>query len=305
MNIGINFLKNIYNDDIIYHYTKASTAIDFILYNNELQFSQARKSIDPIESRKAERRTIYYGGEVDKPISKKQYEEENELHAFVDNMEEQFNQICFCQNSMGEDFADKNCISNFEGHEELFGFSKPRMWDQYADKFSGVCIAFSKVKILSLNQKIIEGNVEYLTFQKISLNKIGDIQANHLVNVGKEKYKDQLELLVRESFFYKHIDYSGENEYRIGTFFDKDKCSIQTIRGEMIFNRTMMLDISNCVQAIFVSSFANDKQKKDLLEYANKLNVEIIEMKWRHNSFEPEDYRWWIGVVNSVGQEKK
>lgn len=242
---------------------------------------------------------------VDKPISKKQYEEENELHAFVDNMEEQFNQICFCQNSMGEDFADKNCISNFEGHEELFGFSKPRMWDQYADKFSGVCIAFSKVKILSLNQKIIEGNVEYLTFQKISLNKIGDIQANHLVNVGKEKYKDQLELLVRESFFYKHIDYSGENEYRIGTFFDKDKCSIQTIRGEMIFNRTMMLDISNCVEAIFVSSFANDKQKKDLLEYANKLNVEIIEMKWQHNSFEPEDYRWWIEVVNSVEHEKK
>lgn len=77
------------------------------------------------------------------------------------------------------------------------------------------------------------------------------------------------------------------------------------IRGEMVFDRTMMLDISNCIEAIFFSSFANDRQKKDLLEYANKLNVEIIEMKWQHNSFEPENYKWWIEFVNSVEHGKK
>lgn len=306
MNIG-NFFKKIYNDDIIYHYTKASTAIDFILYNNQLQFNQARKSVDPIESRKAERRTTYYGSEVGKPVSRQQHEDENELHVFVDNMEERFNQICFCKNRMGEDFASKNYISNFEGHEELFGFSKPRMWDQYADKFSGVCIAFSKEKILSSNRKrfeIIEGDVKYLTFHELSQKKIGNIQANHLINIGKEKYKQQLERLVKESFFYKHIDYSGETEYRIGTLFDKDKCSVQVIRGELFLNRTIMLDISNCVEAIFISSYANDKQKKDLLEYANKLNVEIIEMKWQHNSFDPVDYKWWIELVKSIEREK-
>lgn len=301
--MDINFFKRIYNSDIIYHYTKASTAIDFILYKEELQFSQARKSIDPIESRKAERRTVYYGAEVDKLISKQQSQDENELHNFVDNKIEEFNQICFCQNRIGKNFANKNYTS-FEGNEELFGFAKPRMWNQYADKFSGVCIAFSKEKILSLNREkieIIEGDVKYLRFQKLFLKKIGDIQGNHLVNVGKEKYKEQLEQLVKESFFYKHLDYSGETEYRIGTFFNKDKCSIQIIRDEIIFDRTMMLDISNCIEAIFVSSFANDKQKKDLLEYANKFNVEIIEMRWQHNSFEPRNYKKWIEMLTEFG----
>jgi hypothetical protein len=305
MYIDINFFKNIYNDDIIYHYTKASIAIDYILYKNKLQFSPARNSIDPIESTKAERGTIYYGLEVDILTSKQQSIDENELHVFVNDMEEQFNQICFCQNSMGEDFASKNFISNFKGHEELFGFTKLRMWDQYADKFSGVCIAFSKEKILSLNKElfdIVEGNVQYLTFQELSLKKTGDIQGNHLLKVGKVKYKDQLEQSVKESFFYKHIDYSGETEYRIGTLFDKDKCTIETIRGELIFDKTMMLDISGCIEAIFVSCYANKKQKNDLLDYADKLNVKIIEMQWKFNSFEVNDYKEWIKYLKEAEQ---
>lgn len=308
MDIGINFFKSIYNDDIIYHYTKASTAIDFILYNNQLRFNGARKSIDPIESRKAERRTVYYDFETDKHRSEQHYLNVNELHAFVDDMEKQFNQICFCQNRMGEDFASENYISNFEGHEELFGFTKLRMWDQYADKYSGVCIAFSKEKILSLNQKkfeIIEDDVKYLTFQELLSKKIGDIQGNHLENIGIEKYKKQLEKLLIESFFCKHIDYIGESEYRIGTFFDKDKCSFETIRDEFVFDRTMMLDISDCVVAIFVSSFANDRQKNDLLQYAYKLNVEIIEMRWQHDSFKPWNLKKWHEFVDRIEHVKK
>lgn len=294
MNIDNDFFKKIYNDDIIYHYTKASTAIDFILYNNKLKFNQALKSIDPIESRKADRGTIYYGIEAEKLTTKQQYLDENELHAFLNDMQEQFSLICFCQNSIGSDFASENYISTFDGHQELFGFTKLRMWDQYADKFSGVCIAFSKEKILSLNRnkfKIIGGKVEYLKFQELSVKKIGDIQGNYLINVGKEKYKKELKKSVEESFFFKHIDYSGENEYRIVTLFDKEKCSLEVIRDEIFFERTMMLDISNCIEAIFVSSFANYRQKNDLLEYANKLNVEMIEMKWQHDSFVPTNYK--------------
>lgn len=309
MNIDVSFFKKLYNDDIIYHYTKASTAIDFILYNNQLRFNEARKSIDPIESRKARRATVYSGVNVDKPRSRNQLQDANELHTFVDTMEQQFNQICFCQNHMGEDFASENYIANFEGHEELFGFSKLRMWDQYADKFTGVCIAFSKEKILSKNNKknleLIEGNVSYLTFLELSVNKIGDIQGNHLENVGKEKYKEQLEQLIKQSFFYKHVDYAGENEYRIGTFFDEKKCCVETSRDELVFGRTIMLDISGCVEAIFISSFTNDKQKSDLLDYAKKLDVEIIEMKWKHNSFEPRDYRKWMKFVNNQIQKKE
>ncbi|MEB2775577.1 DUF2971 domain-containing protein [Algoriphagus sp. D3-2-R+10] len=168
------------------------------------------------------------------------------------------------------------------------------MWDQYADRFSGVCIAFSKEKILSKNSKkfdLIKGDVQYLTFQKLWIEKPGDIQADHLSNCGVEPYKQQLEESVKKSFFYKHLDYSGETEYRIGTLFHKEKCCVENIRGEIIFDRSMMLDISGCITAIFVSSFANEKQKDDLLDYANKFNVNLIEMDWQYSSFRARDYR--------------
>jgi hypothetical protein len=296
MEIGNKFFKTIYDEDIIYHYTKASTAIDYIFNNNELLFRQARKSNDPIESRKADRRISYFGAEVNKVTTQQQVQDENELHNFAENMEERFHQICFCQNRMREDFASENFTSTFAGKEELFGFTKLRMWDQYADKFSGVCIAFSKKKILSQNIKkfdIIESNVEYLTFQDLLLKKPGDIQGNHLVKVGKEKYKEQLEKSVKESFFYKHIDYENETEYRIGTLYDKEKCSFEIIRGEYFFDKSMKLDITGCVKAIFISSFANDRQKNDLLEFARKYDVEIVEMDWQYNSFIPVDFRNW------------
>ena len=311
-NMNIDFFKSIYNDDVIYHYTKASTAIDYILYNNNLKFGGTRNSFDPIESRKAERGTVYYKTSINKSTSTQQYEDAEELHAYLDDIESRFNLVYFCQNNFeidyARDFASEHYNTHFEGKEELFGFTKLRMWDQYADRFSGVCIAFSKEKILSLNCKhfdLMEGCVKYLKFHELSINKVGDIQGDHLSNVGKEEYKALLEKKVKESFFYKHIDYSGENEYRIGTLFDKGKCSFELIRDEMVFDRTMMLDITGCVKAIFVSSYANEKQKRELLHYAIKNGIELIEMRWQHNSFEPIDYKKWIAFVNSFEPEKR
>lgn len=300
--MNIDFFKSIYNNDTIYHYTKASTAIDFILFHNQLKFSNARKSYDPIESRKAHRSTVYHDSEVNKQRDKQHSQDAGELHAYIDNIEQQFLQVCFCQNTMGSDFASEYYFSTFQGHEELFGFTKLRMWDQYAEHFSGVCIAFSKEKVLSLNierLELIAGDVKYLTFQDLSTKKIGDIQGNYLATVGKARYKEQLEQMIKESLFCKHVDYSGECEYRIGTLFNKEKCSIQTVRDEMIFDRNIMLDISGCVKAIFVSSFANEKQKKDLLQYAHTFDVEVVEMRWQHDSFEPRNYRKWVEFVNS------
>lgn len=297
--VNINFYKSIYNEDIIYHYTKASTAIDFILFNNQLRFSKARNSIDPIESRSARRGILYYGTEPEKG-KEKYYKEANELERILEERESQFLQICFCKNEKGSDFANKNYSSTFKGHEELFGFTKMRMWDQYADNYTGVCIALSKERILSLNKdklKLITGDVQYLKFQDLLQQNIGDIQGNYLREVGKEKYLNKIEPLLKKSFFCKHRDYSGENEFRIGTLFDKDKCAAQVIKDEIIVGQNMMLDITGCIKAIFVSSFANNKQKLDLYNYANDLNIEMIEMKWQHDSFKAEDYKYWIKLI--------
>jgi len=281
--MNIDFYKNLYKEDIIYHYTKASTAIDLILYFKQLRFSNAQDSTDPIESKKSRRGTVSsLGGKYDA-------QDAEELNVFIDDLEKQFCKMCFCQNDIGKNFV------NFEGQEEIFGFTKLRMWDQYADKFQGVCLAFSKEKILAINKRrleIIDENIEYVSFQKLLEKKIGHIQGDYIQSHGKKVYKEQIEKIVKKSFFYKHLDYSGENEYRIGVLFNKRESSIEKIGGDVVFGQSMMLDISDCIEVIFISSYANDKQKSDLLEYAIQFKVKIIEMKWKNDSFEPIDYKW-------------
>ncbi|MCD4819051.1 MAG: DUF2971 domain-containing protein [Candidatus Cloacimonetes bacterium] len=306
MNIDIKFFKDIYKEDVIYHYTKASTAIDFILYNEQLKFNEGRKSNDPIESRKARRGTVYMGSEVDEPITKENALDSNYLNKYISCLENQFHQICFCKNHIGKDFASEHYLCNFSGHEEIFGFTKFRMWEQYADNYAGVCIAFSKKKILALNDNknnLLKDDIDYLTFRELSEKKMGDVNGNLLSSLGRDKYKEQIEENVKKSFFYKHKDYAGENEYRLGTLYDKKKCCVEHIRGELVFDKTMMLNVSGCIEAIFISSYLNDRQKKDLLEYANNLEVSIIEMNWKYDSFEPRDYRKRVALVDIMTKE--
>ncbi|MBE9468618.1 MAG: DUF2971 domain-containing protein [Bacteroidetes bacterium] len=304
--MSIDFFKKFYNDDIIYHYTKASTAINFILYNKELKFSESKKSTDPIESCNHRRVIEYSSNKSLKSRTKKNNIDANEVNDFISNLEKQFYQICFCKNSKEDDSGIEYCTCEFKGNEELFGFTKLRMWDQYADKYKGVCIALSKKKILALNSeklKLIEDDLKYLSFDELSRKKMGDIQVDYLERVGKEKYKDEIEKRVKKSFFYKHQDYKGEDEYRIGTLYDKKNCSIEKVRDELIFDKPNKLKISGCIEAIFVSSFANEKQKEELLEYA-KHDLPIIEMKWKDDSFKPRDYREWMKIVNKFQNKK-
>lgn len=281
-----------YNEDIIYHYTKASTAIDYILHSQKLRFSKSILSNDPIESIKILRPTSYYDDHIDKKQTKQHHEDLKCIHKIVEDCESKFSQICFCKNTFNDD--DNDSPSTLDGNEEQFGFTKLRMWDQYADRYNGVCIAFSKEKIMNNNKdkfNLIAKDIVYLTFQDLFSKKVGNIQGNHLNEVGIDKYSEQVKDQLTDSFYCKHLDYSGENEFRIGALFDREKCTPEYIRGEIILDQNMMLDITNCIEAIFFSSFANSKQKDDLLDYANKLSVPLIEMKWQHNAIKAIDYK--------------
>jgi len=298
--MDIESLKFLYNEDIIYHYTKANTAIDFILYNQHLKFSHRRESNDPIESRTADRVTMYTGPKARKPTSEKTDSDSEDLHESIIGLESKFYQVCFCKNQMGGVIANDKYHGDFEGNEEFFGFAKPRMWEQYADNYTGVCIAFSKNKILELNKNLdlLKGNIKYLTYSKLSYKKLGDISGKYLLRVGKEKAIKHNASLIKRSFFYKHKDYKGENEYRIGVLYDENKCICEVIRGEWNFNKLRPLNVEGCIEAIFMSSYANNKQKMDLREYANKLHIPIFELDWQYNSFRLRDSKFMETIDN-------
>ncbi len=292
MNPDRNFHEKIYNDDIIYHYTKASTAIDYILYNKQLLFNKAVNSSDPIESKRAERSILYNNINLEEYNTIEHHNNVNKLNNKLTDLHQRFTQICFCKNTPSNKCTNEYYLGATDYNDELFGYTKLRMWDQYADRFMGVCIAFSKEKILNLNKQLdlLEGHMEYLNFNGLKHRKVGDIQGDYLEKVGIQKYNEEIEIYLKRSFFYKHIDYSGENEYRIGTLYEDKKCRGEIVRGKII-NNSIMLDITGCIEAIFMSNFVNEKQRNELINYANTLNVELIEMEWKHNSFEAIDYK--------------
>ena len=73
---------------------------------------------------------------MDKEIDEKFARETIQLENNVSSLENLFHQVCFCKNHMDDWFANANYITQFKGHEEIFGFTKPRMWERYAEKLN-------------------------------------------------------------------------------------------------------------------------------------------------------------------------
>ncbi|MBK6978483.1 MAG: hypothetical protein IPH28_16410 [Cytophagaceae bacterium] len=128
---SLDIIQGLYSEDVIFHYTKASTAIDYILFKNQLRFTPSKNSSDPIESVES---IISIKSEYDiysEEIQKKNALFINKLIEKTSSLDENFHQICFCKNNKSD--KKEYYFQGFKYYEELFGFTKSRMWDQYAE----------------------------------------------------------------------------------------------------------------------------------------------------------------------------
>lgn len=297
--INSQFIEKIGDNDMIFHYTKSSTAIDYILKNNNLRFNSIRNSSDPIERIRANRSIVNNTPSTFENRMKDV--EAAELVNYVGDLEDRFSIVCFCKNI--NRLEKHNFSPPFEGYEEDFGFTRVRMWDQYADRYSGVCIAFSKEKVLFLNQhlNLLYKDVDYLNISELQTRKVPNIQVDYLFKVDVSVYKSEIDEQLRESsFFCKNVDYSGENEFRIGTLFDREKAVYERKRDEISITQTTMLDITDCIEAIFVTNFINAKDLESLHIYSKKFNVKLIQMYWSHDSFDLIDYVENERILNGI-----
>ncbi|MDP3313133.1 DUF2971 domain-containing protein [Lutibacter sp.] len=296
------FLKDIYCEDIIFHYTKTATAIDYILFNNRLKLTHIKASTDPIE--KFPRYGIYsswYGDKTNSDEMHKQHSEQiNKMLENVETRIKDYVQVCFCKNKL-----QTANFWNFSIQYEDFGFAKPRMWEQYGDNYTGVCIAFSKKKIIEKNNNlelIKKGNsdVEYLTYYELSL-KTNDVSVNSFNEIGSEDYEKKMIDRIENELFWKHKDYIDENEYKICTLFKKEQSCLNMYKNQL--DHYMGLNIENSIKAIFVSSYANENQKKTLDKYSKEFDIPLIEIKWKNNGIETYYYDRFQELIESI--EKK
>lgn len=254
-----DFLRS---EDIIYHYTKISTAVEHILYENRLKFSSVLNSIDPIE-----RERFNLGRECNSNNSSNNIflETEKDAQAVEEQIEfllEQVKIICFCENSKLEKIGPG--YRPFT--KDKYGFLKPRMWDQYGDKYKGVCLALSKKAVLENPNIDFSQKVKYVGYDKIELN-FSHINLNSLLNIGKEKYFANVSKGIIQTFFQKHKDYRDEKEFRL----------IRKTSEEFEF-----IDISKAIKCIIINpEILNNKfLENSIVTYAKTNSIEVLYLFW-------------------------
>jgi hypothetical protein len=252
----MNNLEQFESDDILYHYTKTTTALEHILYKNELRLSDRVDSKDPIEN--MTHRTTIEGGTNGVVFFKPSHYMEvfNDIHERMRRLK----QVCFCKNDMGDNFKDKP-----DKPYEFYGCMKPRMWEQYADNYNGVCLILSKAELL----KQLDGNykpddVKYVTYNDLN-EKENKIDSSELSESYYEACLEKLVGKIDEFIFHKHEDYKGENEYRICSYSDK----------------VPNINIESAIKAIVVSGKNSQYYKEQLCTYGIELGIDVISIAWR------------------------
>ncbi|QZA77868.1 DUF2971 domain-containing protein [Deefgea tanakiae] len=142
------------SDQYIYHYTKAETAIEFILENKNLRLSPFAKTNDPKETK-----DWFFIPGTNQGRNLDKYTPEYLSKVLNPTLKQKTNLLCFS--------TDKNLTGNHLTDMPNRGFCKPRMWAQYGGNHTGVCLIFDTLQFSDIfyeqfsNKDCSSGMVNY------------------------------------------------------------------------------------------------------------------------------------------------
>ncbi len=125
-------------------------------------------------------------------------------------------------------------ISLTKDYEQRAGYLSPMMWGHYANKGKGICIEIDSAELKLDGITCLHDNVEYVPDfpvpPAVPQDCETDDEIRHFVEENKQHF-----------FFTKHVDWAGENEYRI------------------VSRTESFLDISNTVYKVYISECGMDQ----------------------------------------------
>jgi hypothetical protein len=230
------FLTSISAHDAVFHYTRNSTALEKILFEDCFKFSSFADANDPHEYK-------------DKMIGDGGWGWEE--------VRDKADKTCEVLDKLLKDVSFISCCANFfeYGSLKTLGALRSRMWSQYGENHKGICLVFSKEKLISLLREKYKDEM-YLFYQDdvdykeylYENSEYDSIEINSDSFDGKTPDSiavDHFEKYKRELLFIKQLDYIDEHEHRIvarrkesgiGTIappeFKVSKCLIGVILGD-------------------------------------------------------------------------
>jgi hypothetical protein len=140
---------------LVYHYTKASTALEFILQDRQLRLSPITESNDSNEA-------------ISHPVCVSGLPGERDQTAAASRRLKELVRKPHLIASFTRDAPDDQLARNLPA--PMFGWQRDRMWAQYADNFRGVCLCFDRAALernartldtVESARRVVFGNVTY------------------------------------------------------------------------------------------------------------------------------------------------
>lgn len=246
------------NGKFLYHYTSTKTAIEKIFPTNSLKFNSLNKMNDPLEYE-----NFLYN--YDKHNTNAVFETSVELNNIIKN---HFKICCFCKNKEPEN------TNSFPQ-----GFLRSRMWTQYAEKHTGICLVFNN-ELLYENMigniksiKVKQGSIVSIYHAPIKYDDLlkGLDEALSLkINMRKDYFiKKHIEQYINAFLFMKLMDYRDESEYRYGIYSE-----------DFIQSSEIFVSFGNALEAIILGNNFCSEYLENIFKASNFYSVPVFSLSW-------------------------
>jgi hypothetical protein len=244
----------------LYHYTTSSIALEHILANAELRFSPLINTNDPKETKDWE-----FSYRLDSNNRNAEFPAIADL--FKDELQQHCKVVCFTRDDP----------KKFESGQSLIihrGYCRPRMWAQYAENHSGICLVFDKQKLneliisqLNFLGDIYQGAIKYKDIVgdsdafSLDCSKINKLGVERFFRYHTKKYLKTL-------IFEKLVDWKSELEYRwalISTSLSYEYFSIEEAICGVVLG----------------DDFPGDRIS-EVLQFSRRYRIPVVQLDWRN-----------------------
>jgi Protein of unknown function (DUF2971) len=244
----------------LFHYTPAATALDYILRDASLRLSPPSRMNDPFES---DPHLVNLRGDLgdDRPDAVQMIEDASQL------LRERCRLTCLA-------LSGPNEWSSLIGYGD--GYTRARMWTQYADGHRGVCLAFDQNRLREAVRataekkglKLYEAPIRYLARDERSI--LIELPAERALKDLARLIDDIFPGVVAGLYFSKAWDWSTESEYRF------------LLHGDAAEDE--YVDISRTLTGVFCGASFPERRLDDLRACCPQLHDDnrIYRMFWRN-----------------------